>query len=327
VAIRASAAGRIATLVAGLSSDNATVREAAIAGLIVIGARAVDRVMAAAGPAAPATARVAALRALEGIGDRRAMDVALAAIDADAAGVSVAALGVLRRLLAGDRGAEALDAIAAVALDRRRASPVRVAAVRALLDLDDATVAPIRARIEEDPDPAIRSAVGASSATFRYRIDGPLPDDPVLVKREIAAHAQTAPLPALHRLIERLREREEQAPAAERAAWAAARAAVHAALASRGSLLALYDLRETLESASGPLPVEFLAALRTIGDSTCLEPLAAAYSRAVGREDDRWWSDQLRAAFATIVVREKITRRHAAMKKIEKRYPAIIRPA
>ena len=102
-----------------------------------------------------------------------------------------------------------------------------------------------------------------------------------------------------------------------------ARAAAHVALASRGSRLALYDLRESLESADAPLPVEFLAALSLVGDASCLEAIAAAYARpaASGRGRDDWWRQHLADAFRAIVAREAITRRHAVMKKIEKRWP------
>jgi hypothetical protein len=92
------------------------------------------------------------------------------------------------------------------------------------------------------------------------------------------------------------------------------------ALAARGSRIALYDLRESLESvsaASAPLPVEFLAALSTAGDASCLEAVAAAYARAT---HNTWWRDHLADAFKTIIKRERHTRRHAVVKKIEKRW-------
>ena len=46
--------------------------------------------------------------------------------------------------------------------------------------------------------------------------------------------------------------------------------------AQRDSRLAVYDLRETIESASAPVAVEFLQALTLVGDISCLEPIAAA---------------------------------------------------
>jgi hypothetical protein len=96
-----------------------------------------------------------------------------------------------------------------------------------------------------------------------------------------------------------------------------ARAATHLALAHRASRLALYDLRETIESSRERIPVEFFAAVTAIGDTSCLEPLATAYSRA----NDEWSRRQLADAFRAIVQREKVTRRHAAVKRLEKRWP------
>jgi hypothetical protein len=98
-----------------------------------------------------------------------------------------------------------------------------------------------------------------------------------------------------------------------------ARAAAHLALAQRGSRVALYDLRETIESARDRLPVEFFAAVTAIGDASCLEPIASAYSRA----SDDWSRRHLADAFRAIVDREKMTKRHATAKKIEKRWPGV----
>jgi hypothetical protein len=81
----------------------------------------------------------------------------------------------------------------------------------------------------------------------------------------------------------------------------------------------LYDLRETLEASNGPLPVEFLAALERIGDVSCLEPIASAYITAP--VEGEWWREHLVHAFRAIVARERVTRRHAAMKKIARRWP------
>jgi len=95
----------------------------------------------------------------------------------------------------------------------------------------------------------------------------------------------------------------------------------HLALAKRGSRIALYDLREWLETARQPLPVESLAALSLIGDASCLEPIAKAYARS----RDEWWRQHLTDAFRTIIERERITKRKAVMKKIEKKWPEAFR--
>jgi hypothetical protein len=122
------------------------------------------------------------------------------------------------------------------------------------------------------------------------------------------------------RVLDRVREREGSQPAAAREQWRLTRAAAHVALANRGSRLALYDLRESLETAKTPLPVEFLAALTSIGDTSCLEPIANAYSSA----KDDWWRDHLARVFREIIAREKLTRRHAALRRIEKRWPGAV---
>jgi hypothetical protein len=75
-------------------------------------------------------------------------------------------------------------------------------------------------------------------------------------------------------------------------------------------------LRESLETATEPLAVDALAALALVGDVSCLEPIAASYARS----KDAWWRDRLGDTFRTIVDRERVTRRHAIVKRIEKRW-------
>ncbi|MEP6917460.1 MAG: hypothetical protein ABJC89_17550, partial [Acidobacteriota bacterium] len=78
-------------------------------------------------------------------------------------------------------------------------------------------------------------------------------------------------------------------------------------------------LRETIEQTRGPLPVSFLAALHAVGDASCLEPLAAAYARA--SEADARWRHQIGETFRAISRRDKVTRRHAAIRRIASRWP------
>jgi len=115
-----------------------------------------------------------------------------------------------------------------------------------------------------------------------------------------------------------VREKESgKLVSAARSEWTTTRAAAHVALAARGSRLALYDLRESLEKSASPLPVEFLAALSQVGDASCLEPIAAAHARS----HDAWWREHLAHAFKAIMRRERLTKRHATLKRIEKRWP------
>jgi HEAT repeat protein len=328
LAIRASSSKQIAALVADLSAASAVTREAAVARLHVMGARAVEPLLALASTSDDPAARTAALRTLEGIADIRALPVALQALSetgADAS-VGIAAAGVARVFVRGARGASAVDGLTAVALDQSRLETVRVAALRALRDLERSTVAPLLATLAADANAAVRAAVAGSrmgeraadpGSLLRRAADEELPADPAALRHALAQAGNRAALAALLRIIERVREREAAEPAPGRAGWTSARAAAHLALANRGSRLAVYDLRESIDAAATPLPVEFLAALSIIGDVSCLEAIAAAHARA----RDGWWRGHLADAFRAIVAREKLTRRHAAIRKIEKRWP------
>jgi hypothetical protein len=337
VVIKAATAKQIDALMADLASEGAAKREAAVARLIVIGTRAVERLAALAGDfGARSVARVAALGALEAIADVRALRIALQAFDDPDPGVASAAIGLARVFLRGPRGVAALDRLTTLALDLRRTEPIRLAAIRALGDLGPSTLKPLFETLQEDPSSQIRALAqprGPATAPLgdpKRRLANAslraLPDDPTAVRRAIAQGADTLALGVLHRLIEQVREREGSEPASRRAEWMTTRAAAHAALAKRGSRLGLYDVREALDTATSPLPVEFLAALTAVGDVWCLEAIAAAYARALksGRPRDDWWRRHLADAFRAIVGRERITRRHGVMKKIEKRWPEIL---
>lgn len=335
MAIRVSSSAQVNSLVSDLASPTAVTRDAAVARLTVIGARAVERLCEVALDG-PADARVAALRALEAIGSPRSLAAAIAALDSSE--TAAPAIALLRRLLAGPKETTAIEALTAVALDRTRSSSIRIAAAQALADLGPAAFKPLSKEFGHDPDPELREWLAGTqrratpgrprpsdAAPLEALIERGLPDDPAAVRRAIAKEGARAPLTALRSVVEATRAREESAPARQRAEWASARAAAHAALANRGSRVALYDVRESIEKSAGPLAVEFLAAVAAIGDASCLEPLAAAYARST-RSGEDWWRQHLRHAFHTIVQRDRITRRHAAMKKVLARWPAILAP-
>jgi hypothetical protein len=140
-----------------------------------------------------------------------------------------------------------------------------------------------------------------------------------LALTEVAGHL---PLPLLQQLVERVRFREGAESGHLRAEWTALRGAAHKALADRGSRVALYDLKESFESAREPLPVDFLGAAAAIGDTSCLEPVAAAYERAMeaGLKVDDWWRQRLTDVFRAIAAREQITRRTTVGKRISSRF-------
>jgi HEAT repeat protein len=333
VPIKASDGRQIDALIAKLSSDSGSTREAAVARLTVLGTRTVDRLIAVVESHAPVLARVAALQALEAIASPRAIDVALKALDDSDPAVASAAVSTAQTFLRSARGADVVDRVTQVALDPLRRPDVRLAAIEGLSTLESATLMPLWRILAQDSNPQVRARAEAEASPkpatppdplrdVSAAAEGPLPDDPIALGHAVAKAAASIPLPILQGLVDRVREREAVEPPGRRAEWTKTRAAAHLALAGRGSRLALYDLRESLERATGPLPVEFLAALSQIGDASCLEAIAAAYahSPASNRGSADWWREHLASAFHTIVKREGLTRRHAVIRKIAKRW-------
>lgn len=321
--IRVSASKQIDALIADLAGDDEVRRDAAIARLTVIGARAVDRLLDVVKSTAPAASRAAALRTLEGIGDERALPAALVAVSDGDEAVALAAVRVARLFIQQARGAEVVDALTRVALDHRRPDAVRATAVRALRHLKAKTIAPLLKTLKDDASAMVREAVqgskgsrgssgskGSLGSLGSRGSEGPLD--------WLVREGAKAPLTSVLELIERVRERERHGAAHERSTWTAVRFAAHHVLARRGSRIALYDLKETLEKSTTPLPADAVAALTLIADASCLEPIASAYSQS----SDKRWRDQLLELFHAIVKREKLTPRHAVMRRVEKRLTA-----
>ncbi len=316
--IKASAAGHVTKLLADLRSENPVVREAASARLIVIGSAAVDKLSAVASDPSPVV-RIAAVRTLEGIGDPRALPALFARMDDADSSVAFAAIDASRTFLQSDRGPAAVDRLTRAALDAKQPQAVRVAAVQALAVLGESSIKPLLKALPPEVRDAVRSAPPSS------RLPGKTSEDPLALRMDLdsAAHRSLADLLSLVRLA---REREQTSD--RPIEWIALRGAAHVALAKRGSRLALYDLKESLEVAEAPLPADFLAAVALVGDAASLQSIAAAYTRAdrarTGSERARQsvWRGELADAFAAVVKRERLTRRHASIKQIEKRWLA-----
>jgi hypothetical protein len=336
VPIRPSAGAEIRQLIDALGSADDVAREAAVARLLVFGARAADPLFGAFAAAADA-ARAGILRVVEPLADPRALPIARDAMRTGSEIVQSAAIATLRPFLSSatpEISRDALDALVAVALDAERSTSVRLAAVDALGDLPADVRGPLRATLAADANPAVRASADAAAeqagvadnkedeeeAAWREALDGRFSAAPEPLKRAVAARRGSARLTDLQRLVDRLRAHElRQADPARREQWRAVRGAVHQALAARNSRLALYDLRDSLLDAER-LPVAFLAALEEIGDAACLETLAAAYD-ASSRSGDAWWREHVATAFRAIVHREGLTRRHAAVKRATQRWP------
>jgi hypothetical protein len=311
------AAPDVPSLIEGLR-DGGDRREAAIARLIIAGRRAVARLVDVCRDTTDRELQMAILRILEATGDERALAAAETAIAARG-DVAVAGIAVLRELLGRPEGGadvKALDMLLAIARDPSADRRVRAAAVSAL----DSAPADVRQAIGELASDSPLPAESLDDALWEDALNGRLPDDPARLREAIPVHAPAAPLADLRRLIEALAAREQGEPRrAVAQQWLAVRGALHQALALRGSRIALYDLRETFDRAAAQLPSAFLGAVQTIGDDSCLEPLAAAFVRA----KDARWQHQLAQAFHEIVKRERITKRHSALRRALVKAPGL----
>jgi hypothetical protein len=336
VVIKRSSAREVSALLEDLESGSAGARDAAVARLAVIGTRAVEGLLAVARAGGAAAARAGALAALEAIADPRSADVAIDALGDDDDGVRASAAALARRLIDATCGADVLDRLTAAAVDATRSDPVRLAALDALRNVAPPSLALLSARLRDDPSAVVRASVlGGKGAAVLPPLEaleraaaGALPDDPDAMRQWLAAAGAQAALPTLHRVVQLVRDRENATgDAVRRRAWTTARAVAHQVLAERGSRVALYDLRETIETGE-PAAVEMLAALRTIGDRSCLEPIASAYDRlTTGPAEPAdaaaagWWTERLADVFRVIAARERLTDRHAIARRIRARWP------
>jgi hypothetical protein len=324
--IRPSSATDVDRLVEDLSSGDALRRETALARLAVIGSRAVTKLTALAlDEAASRPARLAAIQALEAIGDARSLNLALRLAGRDDE-IGLAAIGVLGAVarLKEARATSAFDQLAALALDADAVENRRLAALAALDGVSERLLKRLYDALAADRNPRLRARATRHAAGATVPLEGllvgSLPDAPGVVAAVVREEGESAKVTTLRRAIEAIRNRERAGPPDRQAEWTGVRGLAHQALAARGSRLALYDLRETLEHAGGPLPVGFLAAAAAIGDAACLEPLAAAWVRSAA--SDRWWRDHLAEAFRAIVARERLSRRHQTLRRILERWPS-----
>jgi hypothetical protein len=331
VVIKASSGREISALLADLSSSHVSTRDAAVARLTVLGPRAVARLIELARDGgSAAAARAGALSALDQIADPRTFSPALEIVDDPDDQVATAAIGLLSGFLHGPHGIAALDRLTAVALSTARSAGVRLAAARAISQLNASTIAPILRTLAADADAAVASGVrpdrvvsdDVSGDVLDKAATGELPDDPALLRHALARRGSAVAVTGLHRILEAVIAREGQEREPRRSEWMTVRAAVHVVLSLRGSRLGLYDLRDTLAGAKAPVAVEFLSAASNVGDAACLEALAAAYDAAsANARPDEWWRRHLIDTFRAIVRREGLTRRNGAVKRTWTRFP------
>lgn len=328
MAIRRSTAPQIAALIADLVGEDTVPREAAAARLAIAGARAVEPLLQAL-TAARGDARVAILRVFESLAEPRTLPASTAALSVAVTAEALAGVAAVRALLRSPDQATAdaaLDALTSVALDRSRPEALRVSALDALSDLGPGVVESLRERLEDEPAERVRRTAGlegpvatdleAGAARLEAARQGAA-DDPDVLRQLLQDAGDSVALSTLHDLVLVIRQRERTAARAVQARWVAARAAAHAALARRGSRLALFDLRDTLNETGEP-PEDIVAAVAAIGDVSCLEPITISLAKTTS--DVR--RAELLAAGRAIVKREGLTRRQAAVRQLLTRRPA-----
>jgi hypothetical protein len=302
-------------------------RETAAARLAIAGERAEAAVLRAL-DGADAHGQAVLLGVLERFPTPRALGAAvahLASADATVASAAVAAVRVHLGASDGDAAAIALDALVAACLDAARPEATRLAALEGLADLGEAGLGPVRRALAEDPSARIRKAVagdgdGLPAGAAATRLEALAADpghDPAIVRALVGEAGADATLATLHTLVQALDRRERAAATdAERAGWTLALGAAHHTLAARSSRLAVLELRDALERTPPERLGELIAAADALGDARCLEPLARAWTAATPAVRAR-----IASAFAAIVARERLTRRHAATKAIVERWP------
>ncbi len=337
MSIRPSSAADVTRLVEELTAGDVQRRELAGARLAVIGARATSALLVVAGdPSRNTAARVTALETLEAIGDGRAAPLAHSLVaaaqndpqnDPQNEAFAIAAIGVLGQVARGKdvRATRAFDRLAALVVASGAPTALRLAALSALDGQPERLLKPLYEALARDPASRVVARVTRRQAgavePLETLVERGLPQDPDVMVAVARDDGERTSLTTLKRAVEAIRARERRvAREDERARWTVARGVLHQHLAARGSRLALYDLRETLEQATGPLPVGFLSAAAVIGDLSCLTPLARIWVEAP--PDDRWWREHLAEAFGAIVAREQVRRRHPTLRKILERWPA-----
>jgi hypothetical protein len=341
VAIRRSAAAEIRELVTALAGGDAVARETASARLGAIGARAVPHLLDAFAASRSRVERVAILKVLDATRDRRGVLLAIDLLATPGRDPAVAA-GAIALLGSGldDEQTQSLETLGTIAVDAARPELERLAAWRMLERMPERILAPLRRRLGRDASAAVRRLAEAapdSAHTPLAALDpagllesaaGGADTDPAVIAAAAASAGPGVPLTTLHRLVELARASEASAPAeADRHEWLLARAALHAALVDRRSRVALYDVVETLERADRPLPDAFATTLEHLGDAAALDVLATAAARAAGTDSlqEQQWRVRLLAAGRAILDRERLTRRHAAVRRLERAFPEFAR--
>ncbi len=347
-----SRSARTQELLGRLASASAAERDSAIAGLTLLGTRALLPLGAFLPTASPA-ARLAAVEVLERVEDRAALAAILQLVrDADervalraleAAGErpdprSIEVLGALLSApgpLARRRGAAralarlevkglvgALDPLAERLLDEGEEPGLRAAILDGLLTreppLAPRTLRPLLKRLASSSEPEL--AVRARS-TAGESIEDRLAQD--LASPGLAAEAAArttaalarrgaAAIPALLKALDRLGRLGPDAASLR------ARATLHEALAALDTRVALFDLREAIAAHPRATMPALLRAASRIGDASVVPALARAVA------EDATLLDACAGTLAAIVARERLRKTSAVLKSVRPEHRAAL---
>ncbi len=282
--------------------------------------------------------------------------VMLAARGADAAadtGLRLAAIAGLLRLL-GAGTVEALEPLLGLLLDESADDELRLAAAPVLVELEPSERQPLITRLAQSASAAVRARVRPASRKTGAR-DTPAPrprvrgaehapsttggadlaeavaalrrhgaeavssvatalttadslSDPAVAQAVDALAALGAPaLPALQHALDDLSRARAGSGDASRAEG---KAVLHLALARLDSRLALYDLRDMLAARPPRALPRLLAAAAQVGDGAVAAELVRLVAEAPTLRD------ACAPAFAAIVAREALTKRHRAWRTL-----------
>jgi hypothetical protein len=319
----------LSALITQLADSDPVVRESAAARLAVIGNRAISAVQSLLrDPDASPSAHIAALRTLDALDRLEAIDAAAtAAVGTDVA-LALDGIELLDDALSDatdpERADRALEHLTRLTLDATLPERRRLMMMEALSRLPVPLKKPIFTALATDTSPAIAARasdqdVGPHGALEHWSTDARLPSTPDVLIAALAAAGELTPITALRHLVDLVREREKISGGAERDGWRVARGLLHEAIATRGSVIALYDLRETLEQDKQPVSAHFLTAAMAIADASCLDAIAARWVHA---GDDVWLRDRLERIFHAIIGRARLRRSAPVMVRLLRRHPS-----
>jgi HEAT repeat protein len=330
-------------LIAQLEDEAEATRESASARLRVLGPRAIPHLVGALHKGGRRT-RLMAVNILEAIPGREALTALLGSLvdpDLEVAGRAVdivvarsvpeavsalhAALaeanpalretmvaGLARLLDSGQ--VEALEPLLERLTDETEVDAVRLAALEAMEHLPREELRQLLERLGACASPAVagraRELAGvpdpAGELLHQIERTQDLRELPRMVEALLPL-ATPAAIPVLHGVLVRL---PKAGATVDDAVLAACAGAAHRVLAALGSRIALYDLRERLRARPLRSGRDLLEAAAAIGDGSLLPALAALAT------DAGEWREALREVLATLVAREHLTRRSAALRGV-----------